>query len=120
MEYFILIINLLGTAAFAVSGAIVALQKGMDLFGVCTLGLTTAVGGGVIRDVILGITPPITFRDPTYACVAIAVSILAFLIGRKHPFDGNERIFSLVLLWADSLGLGVFTVTGIEVACGAV
>lgn len=66
VETFILILELAGTMAFAASGAITALKKGMDLFGVCILGLTTAVGGGVIRDVILGNTPPATFLNPIY------------------------------------------------------
>ena len=55
---FIWIVNLIGTVAFAASGALTGLKKGMDLFGVCILGLVTAVGGGVIRDLILGLTPP--------------------------------------------------------------
>ena len=116
MELFLLVINLMGTAVFAVSGAVVALRKGMDIFGVCTLGLTTAVGGGVIRDVILGNTPPVTFRDPTYAIVALAVSVLIFLLGKRRLLHENERFFNLLLLWMDSLGLGVFTVTGVDVA----
>ena len=64
MDQLILILELVGTLAFAASGAMTALKKGMDLFGVCILGLTTAVGGGVIRDVILGATPPPPFSLP--------------------------------------------------------
>lgn len=116
MELLILVINLLGTVAFAVSGAMEALKKNMDVFGVCVLGLTTAVGGGVIRDLILGNTPPVTFRDPTYAILALAVSVLVFLLGKKQLLHKNERLFNLVLFWMDSLGLGAFTVTGVEVA----
>lgn len=70
MESFILILELAGTMAFAASGAMTGLKKNMDLFGICILGLTTAVGGGVIRDVILGNTPPATFQNPLYATVA--------------------------------------------------
>ena len=57
----ILALELIGTLAFAVSGAMTGLKKNMDIFGVCILGLTTAVCGGVIRDLILGNTPPATF-----------------------------------------------------------
>lgn len=71
METFILLLELAGTMAFAASGAMTGLKKNMDIFGVCILGLTTAVGGGVIRDVILGNTPPATFQDPIYAMVAL-------------------------------------------------
>ena len=56
-----MIFEIIGTVAFAVSGAMVGISKKMDIFGIVILGLTTAVGGGVIRDVILGINPPITF-----------------------------------------------------------
>ena len=65
MDTFILIVNLIGTVAFAASGAMIGLRKNMDIFGMCILGLTTATGGGVIRDLILGLTPPMAFRDPT-------------------------------------------------------
>ena len=58
METFLFIVNLIGTVAFAAAGALTGLRKNMDVFGVCILGLTTAVGGGVVRDLILGITPP--------------------------------------------------------------
>ena len=56
METFILVIELLGTLSFSASGAMTGLRKNMDIFGICILGLTTAVGGGVIRDLILGNT----------------------------------------------------------------
>ena len=72
MDAFIFILNFLGTLAFAASGAMIGLKKNMDIFGVCILGLTTATGGGVIRDLILGLTPPMAFRDPTSAVVALA------------------------------------------------
>ena len=62
----VFVLELIGTAAFAVSGAIVGIKKQMDLFGVIVLGVCTAVGGGIVRDVILGVTPPATFHDPVY------------------------------------------------------
>ena len=79
MQQFIFLLELLGTVSFAASGAMTGLKKNMDIFGVCILGLTTAVGGGVIRDLILGITPPNTFRNPVYATVAIATALVLFL-----------------------------------------
>ena len=88
-------IELLGTAAFAVSGALTAIKKNMDLFGVIVLGLTTAVGGGIIRDVILGITPPNTFRNPVYAAVAVFMSVAAFVtyIFRGRFSEKSGKIF---------------------------
>ena len=60
----IFIFELIGTIAFAISGAVVGIEKKMDVFGVAILAMTTAVGGGIIRDIILNITPPAAFRDP--------------------------------------------------------
>ena len=58
MELFILILEIVGTVSFALSGAMTGLKKNMDIFGVCVLGVTTAVGGGILRDLLLGLTPP--------------------------------------------------------------
>lgn len=116
METFILILELAGTMAFAASGAITALKRGMDLFGVCILGLTTAVGGGVIRDVILGNTPPATFLNPIYASVALVTSLVLFLPRIRHLLMWDQRLYDLSMLILDSLGLGIFTVVGIRIA----
>ena len=78
-ENLILIFELIGTIAFSVSGALTGIKKKMDILGVIILGLTTAVGGGVIRDLILGNTPPNTFRNPVYAAVAIITAVIVFL-----------------------------------------
>lgn len=116
MNDLMIIPELLGTVAFAISGAVTALRKKMDLFGVCILGLTAAVGGGVIRDLILGNTPPVTFREPVYALTAIGVSLFVFLKPVRHYLMGNHRVSRLLLLFSDTLGLAVFTVSGIQVA----
>lgn len=89
MDLFFLIIELLGTLAFSASGAMTAIRKNMDIFGVCILGLTTAVGGGVIRDLILGNTPPATFCDPIYATVALATALVLFLPRLRRFFRRN-------------------------------
>ena len=114
MSDFLLILELIGTVDFDVSGAMTGLAKKMDLFGVVILGLTTAVGGGVLRDVILGLTPPAMFTNPIYAAVAAAVSVIVFLPAVRRCFTAHSRISDLVMLVMDSLGLGVFTVVGIQ------
>ena len=113
---FILILELLGTVAFAVSGAMMGLKKKMDVFGVAILGLTAAVGGGVVRDIVLGILPPKTFRDPKYAVIAIAVAFTVFIPYIHHQLLKKRRIFDSVLIMTDALGLGLFTVIGIRTA----
>ena len=79
------------------------------------LGACTALGGGVLRDVMLGITPPTMFQDPAYAAVAALVSVVVFLPWVQKLLAGN-RAYEIIMLVMDSLGLGVFTVMGIQTA----
>ena len=112
----VFVLELIGTAAFTVSGAIVGIKKQMDLFGVIVLGVCTAVGGGIVRDVILGITPPATFHDPDYTLTAAAVSVLMFLPHVRARVGRHEPVFDRLLLVMDAVGLGVFTVVGVQCA----
>ena len=116
MDAFIFILNFLGTLAFAASGAMIGLNKNMDVFGVCILGLTTATGGGVIRDLILGLTPPMAFQDPTSAMVALVTSAVFFSRHVRRTLTHNQRRYDLLLFWMDTLGLGAFSVIGVELA----
>lgn len=116
LQTLLLTFELLGTAAFAVSGALIGISKKMDVFGVAILGLVTAVGGGVTRDLILGNTPPETFKNPVYGLVALAVSVIVFIPFFRNALVKNQRAFDRILLIMDSLGLAVFTVVGIETA----
>ena len=89
METFLFLLELAGTVAFAVSGAVLGIEKHMDIFGVGLLGITTAVGGGILRDLVVGLTPPRAFQDPIYLLVALGVSVVLFfpfvrrIIGRS-------------------------------------
>lgn len=112
----ITLFEIIGTVAFAASGAIVALKKEMDIFGVAILGLFTAVGGGVIRDMILGNTPPAVFKDPVYAVVAIITSVIIFLPSVRGLLKKSPKVYDIVMLIMDSVGLGIFTVVGIQTA----
>ena len=115
-------IECLGIVAFAISGAMLAIRKGMDLFGVNIMGLTTAVGGGCLRDVVLGIYPPQMLRDPTFALIAILTSTVFFTIVyfyRSTPSPKAKARYQLILLYCDAVGLGVFTAVGVETALRA-
>lgn len=99
-------LDLLGTAAFAASGALAGIRRGMDVFGVLVLGLVTATGGGTLRDLLLGDTPPFILMDETYLYLSVAVSLLVFIFHRSleslaHP-----------LTYFDAVGLGTFVVIG--------
>ena len=88
-----LAIELLGTISFALSGAVSGVRRRFDLFGVVILSLTTACGGGVIRDLILGNTPPMMFRKPVYAVTAMLTSLVVFLpaVRRLHTMHRRCR-----------------------------
>lgn len=112
-----LVMELTGTIAFASSGAMLAIQKEMDLFGVCVLGVTTSVGGGMIRDLLLGIIPPGMFRRPIYTMIAILTSIVLFFIIYTRRNIKNKKIaaaYNKIMLVFDTVGLGIFTVVGIN------
>lgn len=108
------VLEIIGTVAFAVSGAMVAIGKKMDILGVLVLGVTTAIGGGIIRDILMGKFPPESLRNPLYAFIAIGVSLLVFLPFLRKRINVDHLIFVLI----DALGLGTFTVIGIETASG--
>ena len=94
----------------------------MDLFGVGVLGVTTSVGGGMIRDLILGAIPPLMFQKPVYTVTAMITSMLLFVIIYVRRNLGNDKItaaYNKTMLVFDTIGLGVFTVTGINTAKNA-
>lgn len=116
MDSFVVFLQLLGTVAFAVSGAMVGLRKQMDILGVVVLGLTVAVGGGITRDVLLGVTPPAIFSDPLTVTVAAVTGVVVFLLAHRQKLMQTGRAYELIMLWSDSLGLGIFTVIGARTA----
>lgn len=115
MAYLIFCLDIIGTISFAISGAMTGLKKNMDIFGVCMLGVTTAVGGGIVRDLLLGITPPSALTNPGNVFLAIVVSVILFFPFVRR-FLLKHHIYDRMLLLADSAGLGLFTVYGIRVA----
>ena len=124
MDEFIFILELIGTVAFASSGAMIAIEKKMDIFGVNVLGATTAVGGGIMRDIILGLTPPGAFSHPVYVLVAALTSTILFVIAYAKPTAFESRVktdyYDKLMFWCDTAGLGIFTVVGIQAAVWAV
>ncbi len=103
-------LDLVGTAAFAASGAWAGIRRKMDLFGVMVLGLVTAIGGGTLRDLLLGDNPPFCFNNELYLYLALGVSLFTFVMYRHL---GNLR---QPLLYFDAIGLGTFVVIGTEKA----
>lgn len=112
------IVEIIGTIAFATSGAMVAINKRVDIFGVLVLSSITALGGGAIRDILIGATPPRMFSDYRYVMVAVLVSTIVFVIAYifRERYQQREKTVDSVNNIFDAVGLGLFTVTGVQVA----
>ena len=107
------IFDIMGTVAFAVSGAMLAIEKRMDLFGVIVLALLTAVGGGMVRDVLAGITPPMTLRNITDFMLAIVTALLvAWGYSLWSISDRSKQRIMFIYNLCDTIGLASFTITG--------
>lgn len=118
-EHMIFIMEMVGTVAFAVSGGMVAIRKNLDLLGILVLGVTTACGGGLIRDLVIGIHPPIMFLKPVYVTTAVISDLLLFVIVkcfRSSMEFLSSKFYERTLNLMDAIGLGVFTVVGVNAA----
>ena len=106
--HFLYIIDILGTFSFAVSGAFLAMQKRLDPFGVLVLSFVTAIGGGTLRDILIGNLPVSWLKNETAAIVIFSAAIATMFFGRFL------KQFTTTLFLFDALGLGLFTIIGIE------
>lgn len=120
-EIILLIMEWIGTISFATSGSLVAIRHNLDLFGVVTVGTITAVGGGIMRDVIIGNVPPKIFSNTLIVIVAVVTSLVVFLIAYlyRKKFNQLSESIDTVNIFFDALGLAAFSITGVEVACMA-
>lgn len=107
--------DLVGTIAFAISGAFVGIRKDMDIFGVNVLAITTACGGGMMRDILIGNVPPRMFQNPVFVIVAAVVANIVFLFAYLHSRMPRKiaPVYDRTLFWFDTLGLAAFTVDGV-------
>lgn len=121
MQNILSVLEMMGVIAFSISGAMAAIEENLDIFGVVFLGVITSFGGGIIRDVLLGNLPPLMFQN--YHCVMVSVLVafivffFAYLV--KDYYSKSicmmERINNLI----DAIGLGIFSITGVQIASGA-
>ena len=105
---FLFIIEMLGTAAFTMSGVFAAIEKKLDVFGVLVIGFVTAIGGGTIRDMMIGVTP-VTWMTDNATIIVILVSATLAILFRTRLAALRKTLFFL-----DALGLGIFTIIGIQ------
>jgi len=101
-------LDILGTIAFAISGVLVAMEKRLDLFGVLIIAFVTSIGGGTLRDLLIGNTPVVWMRDSTYVLVIVVTVIFAILFSRQLKYLRKS------LFLFDTIGIGLFTMIGVE------
>jgi uncharacterized membrane protein YeiH len=104
------LLDLLGVAVFAITGALVASRKRMDIVGFAFLGTVTGIGGGTVRDLVLGQAPVFWVREPIYLLVCIGASVLTFFVAHM------PRSRLILLVWLDAVGMALFAVLGAEKA----
>ncbi|WP_435625178.1 trimeric intracellular cation channel family protein [Flagellimonas sp.] len=102
------LVDILGTIAFAVSGVLVAMDKRLDLFGVLIIAFVTAIGGGTLRDLLIGNTPVTWMRDLTYVSILPATVVLTIIFSRQLKYLRKS------LFLFDTIGIGLYTMLGIE------
>jgi uncharacterized membrane protein YeiH len=102
------VIDILGTISFAISGVLVAMEKKLDLFGVFIIAFVTAVGGGTLRDMLIGNTPVGWMQDPIYVFVILGTVVFSIF------FRDKLRHFRKSLFLFDTIGIGLYTMVGIE------
>ena len=107
-KMFIQVIDILGTIAFAISGVLVAMSKRMDPFGVFIIAFVTAVGGGTLRDLLIGSTPVFWMTDMTFIYVIAAAALVAVI------FRNQLKHLRRSLFLFDTIGIGLYTIIGIE------
>lgn len=114
-DQILFIVEIIGGFAFSLSGAITAIQRQLDVFGVVAIGITTASAGGMIRDVILGHFPPRIFYSYEYLIICVFTSLAVFVIAyiAKEKFSINLKLINHIDNIFDAIGLGLFSVLGV-------
>ena len=122
---FLFAISVIGVIAFSISGATASIAKGLDIVGIIVLTVLTSLGGGVIRDLTLGITPPNLFINPEYYVYfgeSVLVAVICFIIAfhnKKNDTMLSKAANSKILYVTDAIGLGVFCISGVDLAIRA-
>ena len=118
LDTILLAIEIVGVISFAVAGAVVAIDKETDIFGVVFLALMTCFGGGIIRDITIGRNPPAFFRELTsQVAIAVGVALFVFLLARlfkKHYVQKEQQVLN-VNNYIDALAIGIYSVSGVQI-----
>ncbi len=118
MHQILSILEMIGVVAFSISGAMVAIDNRLDLFGVIFVSVMTSLGGGVTRDILIGKLPPQMFENYTCITISVAISLIVFIVVyvTRAYYKKHVKIIETINNVFDALGLGVFSIFGIQVA----
>lgn len=117
LDTILILLTVIATAVMAASGSLQGVRQGFDPFGTAVLAVTTAVGGGTVRDFLIGATPVFWMEDMTYLLIAIPVSLAAYFVGRRLKEGTGKR--NAALQYLDAIGLGLFTLVGVQAGLDA-
>lgn len=119
-DFLLLLAEIVGTAAFSAAGTLTGIQRKLDVFGAFVSGCLTAVGGGFIRDIVLGVTPPSLFVHPMYVTIAAVTSVAVMITDRAVVKRKPDLKFDALINFFDSVGLASFVISGIDTSryCG--
>lgn len=117
LDPILIVLTIIATAVMAASGAIQGLRQGFDPFGTAVLAVVTAVGGGTVRDFLIGQTPVFWLEDMTYLLTAIPISLSAHFAGQQLKEGTGKR--DALLQYFDAIGLGLFTLVGVQAGLDA-
>ena len=117
LDTILILLTVIATAVMAASGSLQGVRQGFDPFGTAVLAVTTAVGGGTVRDFLIGATPVFWMEDMTYLLIAIPVSLATYFVGRRLKEGTGKR--NAALQYLDAIGLGLFTLVGVQAGLDA-
>ncbi|MEG1863513.1 MAG: trimeric intracellular cation channel family protein [Oscillospiraceae bacterium] len=110
------ILEVIGTVTFAFAGALVAIDNDLDWLGINLMAVCTACGGGMTRDIILGNTPPMMFRNPVYVLIAVASAFITIAIYKPLIKSRYKNDILFIINTLDAVGLAIFTIVGMQIA----
>ncbi len=110
------ILEVIGTVTFAFAGAMIGIDNDLDFFGINVAAVATATGGGMTRDIILGNTPPMLFRDPTFFTIALVSSFITIGFYQTLSQSKYKNSILFIINTLDAVGLAIFTIVGMQIA----
>ncbi len=121
MSTILTVLEIIGVFSFSISGALMAIDKENDFFGVLFLAVITSFGGGMLRDIFIGNTPPVFFTLYHLVIVSVVTAAAVFVLAAvfKKQYVKNERFVETINNYFDALGLGVFVISGAKICIGA-